>query len=89
MVKRLFILVFSVMIGFSVSEGTAQEAKVSKRKIEREHRRKEKLAEKNYKKAKKDHVKMQSEGTQSMMKKSRKEAKKKTPMKAPGGKKCK
>jgi hypothetical protein len=66
-----------------------QEAKVNKRKIEREHKRKNKKAEKEYKQAKKDHQKKQSKETQAMMKKSRKESKKNTPVKPSGSKKCK
>lgn len=82
----IFLLVMSMtfIVAFS-----PQEAKVKQRKIEREQKRKEKKAEKQYRKAKKDHVKRQSKETKSMMKKSSKESKKNTPMKAPGGKKCK
>jgi hypothetical protein len=35
------------------------------------------------------HKKNQSKETRAMMKKTKKESKKNTPMKAPGGKKCK
>jgi type VI protein secretion system component VasK len=86
--KFFMILIWMVIPSFLFSF-SPQEAKVNKRKIEREHERKEKKAAKEYNKAKKDHVKRQSKETQAMMKRSSKEAKKNTPMKAPGGKKCK
>jgi hypothetical protein len=80
----LLILIMPFLVAFY-----PQEAKVNQRKIEKEQKRKDKKAEKQYKQAKKDHKKRQSKETQSMMKKSLKESKKNTPMKAPGGKKCK
>jgi hypothetical protein len=88
-VKRIslaFILIMMMPFLFAFSP---QEAKVNQRKIEREHKRKDKKAEKEYQQAKKDHKKKQSKETQSMMKKSLKQSKKNTPMKPPGGKKCK
>jgi hypothetical protein len=81
----LFLILFMPLI-FAFSP---QEAKVNHKKIEREHKRKDKKAEKEYLQAKKNHQKNQSKETQSMMKKSLKQSKKNTPMKAPGGKKCK
>jgi Flp pilus assembly protein TadB len=87
--KRFFLFLILVMIPPFLSALYPQEAKVNQRKIEKEHKRKDKKAEKEYNQAKKDHQKRQSKETQSMMKKSRKQSKKNTPMKAPGGKKCK
>lgn len=66
-----------------------QEAKVNQRKIERTHKRKDKEAEKQHLQAKKNHQKIQSKETKAMMKQSRKQSKKNTPMRPPGGKKCK
>jgi len=84
--NKLFLLL--VMVLPSLFAFSPQEAKVNKRKIEREHKRKEKEAEKKYTQAKKDHQKRQSKETQSMMKKSQKESKKNTPVKPHSGKKC-
>lgn len=80
----LVVLVLPLLVAFN-----PQESKVKQRKIEREQKRKSKQAEKFYRQAKKDHEKRQSKETKAMMKKSRKESKKNTPMKPPGGKKCK
>ena len=80
----LLILILPFLMAFS-----PQEKKVNQRKINREQRQKENKAEKQYNQAKKDHKKRQSKETQAMMKKSHRESKKNTPMKAPGGKKCK
>jgi hypothetical protein len=66
-----------------------QETKVNQRKIDREHKKKEKAKQKEYEEAKKMHVKNQSKETRAMMKKARKDSKKNTPMKPPGSKKCK
>jgi hypothetical protein len=66
-----------------------QEAKVNQSKINKEHRKKDKIAKKQHEEAIKMHKKNQSKETRAMMKKSKKESKKNTPMKAPGGKKCK
>jgi Flp pilus assembly protein TadB len=85
--KRIFlvlILILPFLFAFY-----PQEAKVNQRKIEREHQRKAKEAEKNYLQAKEHHQKMQSKETKAMMKQSRKQSKKNTPIRPPGGKKCK
>jgi hypothetical protein len=79
-------LILALPSGFAFSP---QEANLNQRKIEREHKRKDKKAEKEYNQAKKDHQKKQSKETQKMMKRSLKQSQKNTPMKAPGGKKCK
>jgi hypothetical protein len=88
-VKRSFLLLILIMIPPFTIAFPPQEARVNQQKIEREHKRKDKKAEKEYSQAKKDHRKKQSKETQAMMKKSLKQSKKNTPMKAPGGKKCK
>jgi hypothetical protein len=86
---KLFMVMILVVGGVIFSRVHSQEAAVHPGKIEREQKKKQKKAEKEYRRAKKDHVKMQSKETRSMMKRSKKQAKKKTPMKPPGGKKCK
>ena len=87
--KRLFLFLILIMNLTFLVAFYPQEAKVNQRKIEREHKRRDKKAEKEYLKAKKDHQKKQTKETQMMVKKSLKQSKKNTPMKAPGGKKCK
>ena len=83
------LLVLLILILPFLMAVSPQEKKVNQRKIDREQKQKEKKAEKQYEQAKKDHKKRQSKETQAMMKKSHRESKKNTPMKAPGGKKCK
>jgi hypothetical protein len=87
--KKTFLFCFLIMILPFLFAFSPQEAKVNQRKIEREHKRKDKKAKKEYLQAKKNHWKRQSKETQAMMKKTRNQSKKNTPMKAPGGKKCK
>ena len=81
----LFFLVFLSIV--RVTE--AQETRVSRRKIEREHAKKEKESRKAYEQAVKQHRKNQSANTKAMMKQSKKMAPKKTPVKPASGKKCK
>jgi Tfp pilus assembly protein PilO len=88
-INRKIIVLFLILIMPFLFAFYPQEAKVNQKKIEREHKRKNKKAEKEYRQAKKNHQKKQSKETQSMMKKSLKQSKKNTPMKPPGGKKCK
>ena len=66
-----------------------QEAKVNQAKINREQHKKDKIAEKQHQEAMKIHKQNQSKETRAMMKKTKQESKKNTPMKMPGGKKCK
>jgi hypothetical protein len=61
----------------------------SQRKIEKEKERKDKEAQKKYEQAIKQHEKNQSAATRSMMKETRKESPKNTPIKPSSGKKCK
>jgi hypothetical protein len=83
-------IVFPVIIAFA-----PQEAKVNQRKIDRDRAKKEKLAWKEYKTAVREHEKRQSQETRSMMKQSKKDARKNTPLKkknalsSPGRKNCK
>jgi hypothetical protein len=60
-----------------------------KRRMEKEKERKDKEARKKYDQAIKQHEKNQSANTRSMMKKTRKESPKNTPIKPSSGKKCK
>jgi len=84
---RIIAILFFFLPYFAAS--LPQEAKVNQRKVDREHHRKEKAAKKEYQDAIKMHEKNQSKETRAMMKKSKKENKKNTPMNMPGGKKCK
>ena len=84
--KRLVIILFAFSI---VTLTQAQDAKVSQKKIDREHRKREKEAHKEYQKILKMHEKNQSKETRAMMKRSKKDSKKNTPMHPPKGKKCK
>jgi len=88
-INKKFFFLFLILIPSFLFALYPQEAKVNQRKIEKEHKRNDKKAGKEYNQAKKNHKKRQSKETQSMMKKSLKQSKKNTPMKAPGGKKCK
>jgi hypothetical protein len=57
-----------------------QEARVNQKKIEKEKKNREKAAMKDYRDALKRHHNNQSKETRTMMKHSRKEAKKNTPV---------
>jgi hypothetical protein len=61
----------------------------SQRKVEKEKERKDKEAKKKYEAAIKRHEKNQSAATRSMMKETKKESPKNTPLKHSSGKKCK
>lgn len=60
--------------------GSGQQARVNQRKIEREKKQKERLAQKEYKAVLKRHHQRQSKETKAMMKNSRKQAKKTIPV---------
>lgn len=79
--KNILILTGILAIVFSVFAVMPQEAKVNQRKIDREHKKKEKQAQEEYEKAIKRHRDMQSKETQQMMKQTKKESRKKTPLK--------
>jgi len=59
------------------------------RKMEKEKEKKDKETKKKYDQAIKQHEKNQSAATRSMMKQTRKESPKNTPIKPSSGKKCK
>jgi ATPase subunit of ABC transporter with duplicated ATPase domains len=61
----------------------------AQRKMEKEQARKDKEAKKKYDQAIKRHEKNQSAATRSMMKETKKESPKNTPLKRSSGKKCK
>lgn len=84
--KKLVIIVFTFSL-FTLAQG--QEVKVNQKKVDREHRKREKEANKEYQKALKMHKKNQSKEARAMMKRSKKDSKKNTPMHPPKGKKCK
>ena len=86
--KKRFFLVLILILPFLFAF-SPQEARVNQSKIERNLKRKDKEAEKYYLQAKKNHQKIQSKETKAMMRKSRKQSKQNTPMRPPGGKKCK
>ncbi|HNW76235.1 MAG TPA: hypothetical protein PKJ28_05050 [Bacteroidales bacterium] len=58
-----------------------QQAKVSQRKIEREKKKKDKAAVREYQDALKRHHQLQSKETRAMMRESQRKAKKNTPVK--------
>jgi hypothetical protein len=89
--KKSILLVLGVMLltapcGLS---SCSQGKNVSQRRIEKEKARKDKEARKKYEQAIKHHEKNQSGTTRSMMKKTKKESPKNTPLKHSSGKKCK
>ena len=61
----------------------------SQRRIEKEKARKDKESRKQYDKAIKQHMKNQSAATRSMMKQTKKDSPKNTPLKPSSRKKCK
>ena len=87
--KRLIIFSFLFFFLPFLFAFYPQEVKVNQRKVDREHQQKQLAAKKDYDKAIKMHQKNQSKETRAMMKRSKKANKKNTPMKMPGGKKCK
>ena len=88
--KRLIIFSFLFFfLPFLFAFYPPQEVKVNQRKVDREHQQKQLAAKKDYDKAIKMHQKNQSKETRAMMKRSKKANKKNTPIKMPGGKKCK
>ena len=72
------LLVFCLAVP-DVSVG--QQAKVSQRKIEKEKKKKDKAAVREYKDALKRHHQLQSKETRAMMRESERKAKKNTPVK--------
>jgi hypothetical protein len=74
------LLVIILSVTFAVP-GFPQQARVNKRKIEREHKKKEAKAQKDYEKRVKRHRDMQSKETQKRMKQTKKESRNNTPLK--------
>jgi hypothetical protein len=89
--KRTIIFIFAVILlamPYGLSS-CSQGKDVNKRRIENEKARKDKEARKKYEQAIKQHEKNQSAMTRSMMKQTKKESPKNTPLKKSSGKKCK
>jgi len=82
----LWIILLTGLFGLS---SCSQQKNISQRRIEKEQARKDKEAEKKYQEAVRLHEKNQSATTRSMMKETKKESPKNTPLKRSSGKKCK
>jgi len=80
------LIFFTASVGFS---SCSSQKNISQRKIEKERERKDKESRKKYDQAIKQHEKNQSAATRSMMKETKKESPKNTPLKKSNGKKCK
>ena len=91
LLKKILLLMLGLMLMTSpcglTSCSSAKNA--SQHKVEKDKARKDKQSKKNYDKIVKQHTKNQSAATRSMMKKSKKEIPKNTPMNPSKGKKCK
>jgi len=89
--KKSVLFIF-VMILLAMPYGLSscsQEKDVNRRRMEKEKAQKDKEARKKYEQAIKQHEKNQSATTRSMMKETKKESPKNTPLKRSSGKKCK
>jgi hypothetical protein len=84
-VLGFFLLVSPAVITSSCTPGRSAEMK----KAEKERAKKAKQAQKEYDKAVKQHLKNQSDATRKMMKSTKKESPKNTPLKTSSGTKCK
>jgi hypothetical protein len=82
----LGIFMFTAPCGLS---SCSQQKNISQRRIEKEKARKDKESRKQYEQAIRQHEKNQSSTTRSMMKETKKESSKNTPLKKSSGKKCK
>ncbi len=93
--KRLPVLLVAFVLIPFLSASYPQESKVNQRKINRERQKKERQAQKEYEAAVKNHNKLQSKETKSMMKQAKKDSSKNTPVRKrnalnhPGNKTCK
>jgi hypothetical protein len=85
----LFLLGMILLVTSYGLSSCAQGKNASQRKIEKENARKDKEARKEYEQAVKRHEKNQSAATRSMMKETKKDSPKNTPLKESNGKKCK
>ena len=89
--KKSVLFIFAVIL-LAMPNGLSscsQEKDINKRRIEKENARKDKEAREKYEQAIKRHEKNQSDATRSMMKETKKESPKNTPLKRSSGKKCK
>jgi hypothetical protein len=77
-----YILIFIwLVLPFEGGAHLPQDAKVHQKKIDREREARQKEAQKEYNKALKAHHQRQSKETKAMMRQSRKDSKKNTPVK--------
>jgi hypothetical protein len=77
-----YILIFTwLVLPFAGAAGHPQDAGAGQKKIDREKQKRQKEAQKDYNKALKEHHQRQSKETKSMMRQSRKDSKKNTPLK--------
>jgi hypothetical protein len=83
--QMLLLLLFfpALLMAFTPQEGGS-----GRRKAERERVKKERQADRKYQKDVKQHLNNQSKETKAMMKKSKRNSKKNTPVKPKSGKKC-
>ena len=91
-VKMKCILFLTGVMFFTASgsfSSCSSQQNATQRKVEKEKARKDKEAKKKYEQAIKRHEKSQSATTRSMMKETKKESPKNTPLKRSSGKKCK
>jgi hypothetical protein len=88
---KSILLLLGVMILISPGglSSCSSQKNAAQRKMEKEQARKDKEARKKYEQAIKQHEKNQSAATRSMMKETKKESPKNTPLKRSSGKKCK
>ena len=77
--RNKYIIIFLTVFIPTLYAFAPQESKVNQRKIERERKKKDKAAKKEYDKAVKAHMKHQTPETKAMMKSSKKAAKKTLP----------
>jgi ATPase subunit of ABC transporter with duplicated ATPase domains len=85
----LFLLGMILLTSSGGLSSCSQQKDLSQRRIEKERARKDKEARKKYEQAIRQHEKNQSAATRSMMKETKKESPKNTPLKKSSGKKCK
>ncbi len=85
----LFLLGMILLFAPCGLSSCSNQKNISQRRIEKEKTRKDKEARKKYEQAIKQHEKNQSTTTRSMMKETKKESPKNTPLKKSSGKKCK
>jgi len=87
-IKKGILLLFIIIMPLGLST-YSQKKDASQRRAEKEKAQKEKVAKKKYDLAIKQHIKNQSATTRSMMKQTKKESPKNTPLKPSKGTKCK